>query len=115
MKVKSSGAVNHFLDEAQLEAVGRLFSVLSEPSRLRVLQVLQAGPSTVGTIVSETGMKQANVSKQLGILYQAGVVARKREGNAVCYSIRLPLVLELCTLVCHGLRAEAEALAQRLK
>jgi DNA-binding transcriptional ArsR family regulator len=97
------------LGEGQMRAVAGLFAILSEPSRLRILQLLQDGPASVGEVVAALEMKQANASKQLGILHQAGVVARERAGNSAIYSIRMPLVFDLCGLVCNGLRAEAEA------
>ena len=103
------------LGDIQLQAVADLFNVLSEPTRLKILQFLQCGPATVGEIIDATGLKQANTSKQLGILHQAGVVAREKHGNAVRYSIRLPLVFDLCALVCEGLRREAEARAKVLR
>jgi DNA-binding transcriptional ArsR family regulator len=108
-------AVNHMarknqqkLGEGQLQAVADLFSVLSEPTRLRILQMLQNGPATVGQIVAELDLKQANASKQLSVLHQAGVLAREKDGNQVRYSIRMPLVFDLCALVCGGLRDEAQ-------
>ncbi|HEX8910944.1 MAG TPA: metalloregulator ArsR/SmtB family transcription factor [Humisphaera sp.] len=107
MAVKSKVAAKPELGEAQLRAVAELFGVLSEPTRLRVLQVLQRGPATVGEVTAAAGLKQANASKQLGLLYKAGVLARAQEGNAVRYSIRMPLVNRLCALVCEGLREEA--------
>lgn len=97
------------LGEAQLQAVSDLFAVLSESTRLRILQVLQDGPASVGEIVETLGIKQANASKQLGILHQAGVLAREKAGNLAIYSIRMPLVFDLCGIVCSGLREEAEA------
>ena len=39
------------LREAQLQAVADLFGVLSEPTRLRILQMLQDGPASVGEMV----------------------------------------------------------------
>ena len=102
------------LGEAQLQAVADLFSVLSEPTRLRILQLLQEGPANVSEIVDTLDLKQANVSKQLGILHQAGILAREKEGNAVRYSIRMPLVFDLCGLVCQRLREEAAAKAKAL-
>lgn len=95
------------LDNAQLDAVAELFAVLSEPTRLRILQMLQGGPANVTQIVEQTGLKQANVSKQLGILFSAGIVGREREGLQVRYAIRMPLVFDLCKLVCEGLAKEA--------
>ena len=37
--------------EARLRAVSELFAVLSKPTRLRILQMLQDGPARVGQIV----------------------------------------------------------------
>ncbi|HTL30551.1 MAG TPA: metalloregulator ArsR/SmtB family transcription factor [Tepidisphaeraceae bacterium] len=113
--VKSSRRRHTPLDGPQLAAVADLFAVLSEPSRLRILQFLQGGPATVSQIMKATGLKQANASKQLGILHQAGVLAREKDGNVVNYSIRLPLVFDLCALVCTGLREEAHHRLQQLK
>jgi DNA-binding transcriptional ArsR family regulator len=115
MAVKSSGRnSSHRLDDAQLCAVAELFAVLSEPTRLRVLQMLQAGPATVSAIVGALGLKQANVSKQLGILHAAGVLGREKDGNQVRYFIRMPLIFDLCALVCQRLREEAEQRARAL-
>lgn len=92
----------------QLDAVARLFRTLAEPTRLAILQRLRAGPSAVGDLVAALDTKQANVSKQLGVLFDAGLVDRRRDGNAVLYSIRDPIVFELCELVCGKFRRDAE-------
>jgi DNA-binding transcriptional ArsR family regulator len=102
------------LDAAQLQAVAGLFDVLSEPSRLRILQVLQDGPASVGELVDRSCFKQANVSKQLGILLSAGVIARRQEGNRAIYSIAMPLVFDLCALVCRGVARQAAERAAML-
>jgi DNA-binding transcriptional ArsR family regulator len=115
MPVKPNISKKTELGEAQLHAVADLFSVLSEPTRLRILQMLQRGPATVGEIMGATGIKQANASKQLGILHRAGVLARQKDGNAVRYWIRLPLVFDLCALVCTSLRKDAAANARLLR
>jgi DNA-binding transcriptional ArsR family regulator len=107
---------NHLpLSAAQLHAVAELFAVLSEGSRLRILQILQEGPITVGELVDRSNLKQANVSKQLGILLTAGVIARRQDGNRAIYSIKLPLVFELCDLVCRGVSLQAAEHAAALK
>ena len=109
MEVKAKGSPHAGLAPEQLRAVAELFGVLAEESRLRILQFLQRGPATVGEIVAGAELKQANASKQLGILYRAGVLSREQEGNAARYSIRMPLVFDLCGVVCDGLRTDAEA------
>ena len=102
------------LDAAQLEAVARLFAVLSEGSRLRILQVLQSGASSVGELVERSGLKQANVSKQLGILLSAGIIDRRQDGNRAIFSIKLPMVFKLCELVCRGVARQAAERAAAL-
>jgi DNA-binding transcriptional ArsR family regulator len=103
------------LDDVQLQAVAELFSVLSERSRLRVLQALQHGPLSVSELVEKTKLKQANVSKQLGLLQTAGVISRRQEGNRAMYSIALPMVFDLCDLVCRGVAKQAADRAAALK
>ncbi len=96
------------LDRASLEAVARLFGVLAEPTRLALLQALKAGPRAVSELAEELGAKQANVSKQLGVLHAAGLLARARDGNLVRYSVAESMIFELCELVCGKLRRDAE-------
>jgi DNA-binding transcriptional ArsR family regulator len=96
------------LDRGSLEAVARLFGVLAEPTRLEILQSLRDGPRSVSDLVESLGAKQANVSKQLGILHAAGLLSRERDGNVVRYSIAEPMIFELCELVCGKLRRDAE-------
>jgi DNA-binding transcriptional ArsR family regulator len=96
------------LNVSTLEAVARLFKVLAEPTRLDLLQHLKGGPLTVSELLDATGQKQANVSKQLGVLFTAGLVSRERDGNLVRYAIADPMVFDLCELVCGKLRADAE-------
>ena len=115
MIVKQTTPAKRELAPAQVQAVTELFAVLAEPTRLRILQMLEAAPASVRQIVDSLSIKQANASKQLGVLHQAGVVARRKEGSTVFYSIRMPLVFDLCALVCDGLRAEAEARAEALR
>ena len=92
-----------------------LFAALSEESRLRLLRILQRGPASVGELAAHSGLKQANVSKQLGLLQAAGVVARRQDGNRAIYSIKLSLVLELCDLVCRGVARQAAERAAALR
>ncbi|HTV46830.1 MAG TPA: metalloregulator ArsR/SmtB family transcription factor [Phycisphaerae bacterium] len=102
------------LGPEQLAAVTGLFGVLSEASRLQILQQLGDGPAGVGELVRKLEMKQANVSKQLGILLTAGIIARKRDGNRIIYFIDMPLVFDLCNLVCRGMAKHAAKRAATL-
>lgn len=94
---------------AQMDGAAKIFAVLSETSRLTLLKTLMGGALSVGELVEKTGMKQGNVSKQLGLLLGAGLLLREKEGNFVRYSIGDPLVYELCNLVCDKVRRDALA------
>ena len=43
---------------------------------------------------------QQNVSKHLGVLADAGIVGRRRDGNKVFYAIADESVLSICETVC---------------
>jgi ArsR family transcriptional regulator len=111
----SRGIVVKMLEREQLEAVAGTFAVLAEPTRLAILQRLKGGPCSVGTLVTDLGLRQANVSKQLGLLQDAGLVARRRDGNFVIYSIAEPMIFDLCELVCSKLKRDFERQAKMFR
>ncbi len=88
------------LSAGQLAEVSRLFAVLSKPSRLALLQTLQAGPRNVTELVLACSMKQATVSKHLALLRDHHLVKSERRGTTVRYEIADPIVFSLCALVC---------------
>jgi ArsR family transcriptional regulator len=100
---KVSKSANRFLSETALEKVAERFKALSEPMRLKLVYALMEGEKSVSRLVEETGGLQANVSKHLGILLDAGVLARRKEGTSAYYRIADETVLELCDLVCGSL------------
>jgi DNA-binding transcriptional ArsR family regulator len=99
------------MSRAQLEAISRLFAVLSEPSRLMLLQALHAGPRTVTELVKACRMKQANVSKHLGVLHSHHLVERERQGISIRYAIADPMIFSLCNLVCGKIERDTKCAA----
>lgn len=97
------------LDREALGKVASNFKALSEPTRLAILQELKAGPKTVNTLVEAVGLSQANISKQLRILHDAGFLCREQRGTRVTYAIGDPMVMQLCALVCDHLNRKAKA------
>jgi DNA-binding transcriptional ArsR family regulator len=90
------------LSEPMIEEVSRLFLALGDPSRLRILRCIleQGSPMSQGAIAEATGLSQANASKHLAFLVRVGLVNRDPQGNAVFFSPVMPLVGEVCDLVC---------------
>ena len=103
------------LTEEAIEVVAARFRVLSEPIRLRILQVLREGELTVTELTREIDISQPNASKHLRILQDAGMLRRDQRGNSVYYSIADPSIFALCELVCDSLevrfREKAEIFA----
>ncbi len=91
------------LSEGVLEMIAQRFKALSEPMRLKLVYALMDGEKTVSELVRETGGLQANVSKHLGVLLDAGVVGRRKQGLNAYYRIADETVYELCDLVCGSI------------
>jgi DNA-binding transcriptional ArsR family regulator len=86
-----------------VELIAQRFRVIGEPMRIRLLDHLRSGPASVGELSEALGASQQNVSKHLGVLLQAGIVAREKRGNHAVYSISDESVFDLCEQVCGGL------------
>lgn len=95
------------MDDMQpvFESMARYFSVLGEPTRLRILHTLCRDEHCVNDIIRETGLAQANASRHLGLMYQAGLLSRRREGTQIFYKVADPLYVELCRTVSHRVGA----------
>jgi len=103
------------LSLSALTQVADYFKVLSELSRLQVLCSLKSGAKNVTEIMEETGLGQANVSKHLKILAQAGIVSRTPQGVSVYYEIVEPFIFDLCELVGDRLSLRLQEQSQQLK
>lgn len=89
------------------ELIARRFRALSDPTRLRILDLLrQHEEASVGEIAEALGGSQQNVSKHLAALHAEGFVARRKQGTSSLYRIADPGVLELCEQVCSGIEAQ---------
>jgi DNA-binding transcriptional ArsR family regulator len=93
---------------AVFESVARYFALLSEPTRLRIMHSICAEEKSVNQIVAEIGASQTNVSRHLGLMYQAGVLGRRRLGNQVLYRVSDAAFTEICRTVCVRVASELD-------
>ncbi len=115
MKTRKKAAGSKTLTPLALELIASRFRALSEPMRLRLLNLLMHKEQSVGALVAASGSGQANVSKHLAILKEAGMVGTRKEGlQTICF-IADPIINELCELMCSRLREEMENKAAALK
>jgi len=98
-------------DEA-LAQVAAYFQALSEPTRLRILNLLRQHERSVGELALLCESSPANVSRHLTLLTQHGLVARESRGNSAYYSIADASVYALCDLVCGNIARRFERTVQ---
>ena len=100
------------------QRISSMFRAFSDPTRLRILRLLQAGECCVGDLVSILELPQPSVSRHLAYLREAGLVADRKQGLWVYY--RLTPVegafhqsLLRCLDCCFGEVPELQADARR--
>ncbi len=100
------------LPEDLIDGVARRFRALADPTRLRLLNELDAaGELPVGTLSERAGVGLSNTSKHLRLMEREGLVARRRAGTTILYRIDDPSLAQLCELSCAALRDRYRSLA----
>lgn len=94
-----------------LEQVAHYFQALSDPTRLRILTLLQGGERNVGELAQLCDFTSANISRHLALLSKHGLVARTSRGTSVFYRIADESVYALCDLVCGSIARQFEQTA----
>jgi len=64
------------------------FDALGEPTRLRIVELLRRGPSSVGEIAEGLGIRQPQASKHLKVLSDAGFVSAEAQARRRIYRLR---------------------------
>jgi DNA-binding transcriptional ArsR family regulator len=83
------------LDEKILDSLARLFKLLSDANRMRIIFVIGKEKKSVSEIMSETSLPQTLVSFHLRPLRESGIVATERKGPFIYYSISEPILIDL--------------------
>ena len=74
-----------------------LWTALTEPHRLHIVELLRDGPLTVGEITERLGLQQPQVSKHLKVLSEAAIVEVQPQANRRIYRLRREPFQELET------------------
>jgi ArsR family transcriptional regulator len=77
------------------QAKAEFFRMLGHPVRIRVLELLQAGPTPVRDLLADIDIEPSSLSQQLAQLRRAGLVTATREGSTVVYALAGADVAEL--------------------
>lgn len=63
------------------DPLSRIFFALADPTRRAMLERLAAGPQTVGELAAPFAMSRPAISQHLGVLEEAGLIERTRQGQ----------------------------------
>jgi DNA-binding transcriptional ArsR family regulator len=99
------------LPEQALHEIAGYFQALSDPTRLKILNLLRDRPHNVGELAHLTGYSAANVSRHLAQMAQHGIVARESRGTSAFYRIADDSIYALCDLVCGNISRRHEQAA----
>ena len=99
-----SVAKAQILTDEALELIAARFRALGEPSRLKLIRALLGGEKSVGRLTELARLTQANTSRHLQTLTEAGILGRRKEGLNVIYFIADQSILGLCQHVCGAVQ-----------
>jgi DNA-binding transcriptional ArsR family regulator len=74
-------------DPLQSQRCAQLLKALAEPDRLRIIQALRKGTRNVSELTEELHAELVNVSHHLTVLRNAGLVASRKQGRFVLYTL----------------------------
>ncbi len=94
--------------ERLFERVAGYFALLSEPTRLKILNALCDGERSVSEIVEYTGASQTNISRHLNLMYGRNVLTRRRDGPMTYYAIADATMVTLCRTACVQVASAAD-------
>ncbi len=73
--------------DQEVVALSRLFGLLGEPTRVRILLLLCRGEQNVSRLCELLKVRQPTVSHHLGLLRRGGLLTSRREGKSIHYGL----------------------------
>ena len=96
------------MPDESLREVASYFQVLSEPTRLKILNLLRNDERNVGELAQLCGFSAANISRHLALMTQHGLVVRESRGTSVYYRMADESIYALCDLVCGNIARQLQ-------
>ena len=89
------------------ESAAEIFRVMSAPLRLKISSLCN-GEKNVSQLLQEIVTTQPNMSQHLNMLYQNGIIGKRRDGVQIFYRIINDRVVTLCRAVCTQIAIETD-------
>ena len=100
---------SQLLPSATVEEIAATFTVLGDPTRVRILDALSAGELCVCDIAALAGISESAVSHQLRLLRGMRLVRPRRSGRQVFYSLDDQHIVELLRLAVTHVEEDSTA------
>jgi DNA-binding transcriptional ArsR family regulator len=71
-----------------------VFKALSDPTRRKVLQLLQAGPIGAGELAEMFDVSKPTMSAHFAVLVGAGLIEAEKQGRTITYRLKLSVLEE---------------------
>lgn len=101
--------------EQLVELVAGRLALLADPTRVRLLTLLEQEEANVQELTDTVTSTPQNVSRHLAILHRAGIISRRREGTSVYYSLVNYSICRLLDQTLAGISGQIDELADLVK
>jgi len=90
-------------DESFYEIKAKVISVLANPKRLQIIELLGKSERTVTELSADLGIAQATTSQHLAVMRKSGVVETRKDGNFVYYHLADQKIAEACAVMSRAI------------
>lgn len=105
---RDTPAQSQLMPPGLIVKVASRFQALSDPNRLRLIQLLLDEDRSVTELATLAELSLANASKHLALLRDAGFIDRAKVGTSVIYALANDTPRQLCDLLCRDVRTQVE-------
>lgn len=89
------------------EREAQVLKALAHPIRVAILHLLQDGEKCVCEIWPQIACDRTNISKHLAVMTRAGILASRKQGLQVFYSLRTPCVANFLSCAANTVKKRA--------
>jgi ArsR family transcriptional regulator len=95
------------MTEQQLFQYSKFFKAIANPTRLKILRLLDSGEMCVCDIESQLDLDMSVISRHLKLLHDNQIVSSDRQGKKVFYKLEMRCIFSFITCIDAGLKREA--------
>ncbi len=76
-----------------------IFAALANPTRIHIVELLRDGEMSAGALTEKLDIEAANASQHFAVLRNKSIIAGRKEGNQVFYTLRDPLLIDVLDIM----------------